>query len=179
MSRVGRQPIPLPSGVTLSVAGDRVTCKGPKGVLEQHVPAEMSIVLAESECRVERPSDGRQHRSMHGLTRTLIANMVTGVTQGYTKMLEIHGVGYRAQLKGNDLELSLGFSHTVTITAPAGIAFGVERNTLLSVSGIDKQLVGEMAARIRRVRPPEPYKGKGVRYQGEHVRIKQGKTGAT
>ncbi len=178
MSRVGRQPIPLPAGVTLSLDGTVVSCKGPKGELQQRLPPEIRVTIAEGECRVERPSDERRHRAMHGLSRTLIANMVTGVTEGYVKTLEIQGIGYRAQLKGQALELALGFSHLVTVEAPAGITFGVDRNVLVTVSGIDKQLVGEIAARIRRVRPPEPYKGKGVRYQGEFVRLKPGKTGA-
>ena len=178
MSRVGRQAIPLPAGVTLPVDGSGVSCQGPKGTLQQRLPSEVQVKIAEGECRVERSSDERRHRAMHGLARTLVANMVTGVTEGYVKTLEIQGVGYRAQLKGKDLELALGFSHTVSVQAPQGITFGVERNVLVSVSGIDKQLVGEVAARIRRVRPPEPYKGKGVRYQGEQVRLKPGKTGA-
>lgn len=176
MSRVGRQPIPIPSGVTLTVDGTRVSCTGPKGALEQQIPSEVTVVIDGDVCSVTRPSDDRRDRAMHGLTRTLIANMVVGVTQGYTKVLEIQGVGYRAQVSGSALDLALGFSHPVSVAAPEGITFGVERN-LVTVSGIDKQLVGETAARIRRIRPPEPYKGKGVRYQGETVRIKAGKSG--
>lgn len=177
MSRVGKQPIPLPGTVTLSLDGDTVTCAGPKGTLRQRIPAEVTVTIGDADCRVARPSDARRHREMHGLARTLIANMVTGVTAGYAKTLEIQGVGYRAQLKGTSLELALGFSHGVTVSAPEGITFAVERNVLVTVSGIDKQLVGEVAARIRRLRPPEPYKGKGVRYLGETVRLKAGKTG--
>jgi len=177
MSRIGRLPIALPSGVDLKVDGTTAHCKGPKGALTQHVPAGMTITIGNGVCTIERPSDDRHDRARHGLVRALLSNMVTGVTEGYTKVLEIQGVGYRAELKGKNLELALGYSHGITVEPPAGISFAVERS-LVTVSGIDKQVVGETAARIRRLRPPEPYKGKGIRYQGEQVRRKAGKTGA-
>jgi large subunit ribosomal protein L6 len=175
MSRIGRAPIPVPAGVDVSVDGSRVAVKGPKGQLEQEFRPEMAIVLEDAVLRVERPSDERLHRSLHGLTRTLLANMVVGVTQGYEKRLEIVGVGYRAAMKGDDLELALGFSHPVVVAAPAGIEFEVPQPTRITVRGIDKQLVGEVAAGIRKLRKPEPYKGKGIRYEGEYVRKKAGK----
>jgi large subunit ribosomal protein L6 len=175
MSRIGRAPIPVPEGVDVSVDGSRVAVKGPKGQLEQEFRPEMAIVLEDAVLRVERPSDDRLHRSLHGLTRTLLANMVVGVTQGYEKRLEIVGVGYRAAMKENDLELALGFSHAVTVTPPEGIEFEVPQPTRITVRGIDKQLVGEVAAGIRKLRKPEPYKGKGIRYEGEYVRKKAGK----
>jgi large subunit ribosomal protein L6 len=175
MSRIGRAPIPVPEGVDVSVDGSRVAVKGPKGQLEQEFRPEMAIVLEDAVLRVERPSDERLHRSLHGLTRTLLANMVVGVTQGYEKRLEIVGVGYRAAMKENDLELALGFSHPVIVTPPQGIEFEVPQPTRITVRGIDKQLVGEVAAGIRKLRKPEPYKGKGIRYEGEYVRKKAGK----
>jgi len=189
MSRIGRKPIAIPDGVTVEAKTGFVSVKGPKGELSQAVSREMKVTQgggsAEGETEggqaptgtltVERPSDRGEHRALHGLTRSLIANMVQGVTEGFEKRLEIQGVGYRARLAGTSLELSLGYSHPVSVTAPEGIEFEVPTPTQIVVRGIDKQLVGEIAARIRRSRPPEPYKGKGVRYAGEHVRRKVGK----
>jgi large subunit ribosomal protein L6 len=175
MSRIGKQPIAVPSGVDVQVDGSRVAVKGPRGQLERTLHPDMQIRLEDSTISVTRPSDERLHRSLHGLTRSLIANMVTGVTEGYEKRLEIVGVGYRAALKGSDLELALGFSHPVSVTAPQGIEFEVPAPTRVVVRGIDKELVGEVAANIRKLRKPEPYKGKGVRYEGEYVRKKAGK----
>jgi large subunit ribosomal protein L6 len=189
MSRIGKKPIAIPDGVTVEVAPGRVVVKGPKGELSQIVSRDMTVAQEEgatergadgdqapaSTVTVERPTDRGEHRALHGLTRSLIANMVEGVTQGFEKRLEIQGVGYRARLQGKALELSVGYSHTVTVTAPEGIEFELPAPTQIIVRGIDKQLVGEVAARIRRTRPPEPYKGKGVRYAGEHVRRKVGK----
>jgi len=175
MSRIGKQPIAVPSEVEVSVDGSRVVVKGPKGQLELGFHPDMRIKLEDGTIRVERPSDERTHRSLHGLTRSLIANMVEGVTNGYEKRLEIVGVGYRAQLKGQDLELALGFSHPVPVEAPQGIEFEVPAPTRIVVRGIDKQQVGEVAANIRKIRKPEPYKGKGIRYEGEYVRKKAGK----
>jgi large subunit ribosomal protein L6 len=175
MSRIGRQPIEVPGGVAVSVEGTRVSVKGPRGTLEQTFHPEVRIVLEDGVVRVERPSDDGFHRALHGLTRTLIANMVEGVTKGYEKRLEIVGVGYRAALKGEDLELAVGFSHTVPVPHPQGIEFEVPAPTRIVIRGNDKQLVGEVAANIRKIRKPEPYKGKGIRYEGEHVRKKAGK----
>ena len=175
MSRIGKKPIPVPDGVTVSVEPGSVSVKGPKGELNQTVDRDMKVALEEDTLTVERPTDRGPHRALHGLTRSLLANMVEGVTTGYEKRLEIQGVGYRARLQGKALELSVGYSHPVTVQAPEGIEFEVPQQTEVIVRGIDKQLVGETAARIRRVRPPEPYKGKGVRYAGEHVRRKVGK----
>jgi large subunit ribosomal protein L6 len=175
MSRIGKQPITVPAGVDVSVDGGRVAVKGPKGELEQTFRPEMRIVQEDGTIRVLRDSDERLHRALHGLTRTLIANMVEGVTNGYEKRLEIVGVGYRAVLKGADLELALGFSHTVNVPAPEGIEFEVPAPNRIVVRGIDKQQVGEIAANIRKLRKPEPYKGKGIRYEGEYVRKKAGK----
>ncbi|HMM40579.1 MAG TPA: 50S ribosomal protein L6 [Thermomicrobiales bacterium] len=177
MSRIGLQPIEIPSGVDLTIEPGLVKVKGPKGALEQRVSPNMQIERENGTLRVNRPNDDRINRQLHGLTRTLIANMVQGVTQGFRKDLEIQGVGYRAALDGKTLVLSLGYSHPVRVEPPDGIAFVVETPTRLAVTGIDKQLVGEEAAKIRRVRPPEPYKGKGVRYLGEQVRRKAGKAG--
>ena len=177
MSRIGLRPIPVPSGVDIQLTPGHVTVKGPKGELHQDVSRALSIEQENGDLKVSRPNDERRNRQLHGLTRTLIHNMVVGVTDGYTKALEIQGVGYRAALDGKTLVLNVGFSHPVRIEAPEGITFAVETPTRLSVSGIDKQLVGETAARIRRIRPPEPYKGKGIRYQGEFVRRKAGKAG--
>jgi len=176
MSRIGRKPIELPSGVTVEVsAGGGVKVTGPLGTLEQRVPARMTVAQDEGVVTVTRPTDRGDDRALHGLTRTLVANMVEGVTKGFEKHLEIQGVGYRAQLKGSDLELQVGFSHPVTITPRQGISFDVPQPTQVIVKGTDKQVVGQTAAEIRKVRPPEPYKGKGIRYQGEHVRRKVGK----
>lgn len=177
MSRIGFQPIPVPDGVEVTVEPGRVYVKGPKGELEQHLNAEMIVNRDNGTLKVERPSEKRKYQQLHGLTRTLIANMIEGVTQGFTKDLEIHGVGYRAALDGKTLVLSVGYSHPVRVEPEPGIEFALESPTRLKVSGIDKQLVGEQAARIRRIRPPEPYKGKGVRYAGEYVRRKAGKAG--
>jgi large subunit ribosomal protein L6 len=175
MSRIGRKPIAIPDGVTVDARHGEVSVKGPKGELSQHVSPDMTVQLDGGTLTVARPTDRGEHRALHGLTRSLIANMVQGVTDGYEKRLEIQGVGYRARLQGRALELSLGYSHPVSVTAPEGIEFEVPTPTEVVVRGIDKQLVGEMAARIRRTRPPEPYKGKGVRYAGEQVRRKVGK----
>lgn len=175
MSRIGRQPITIPESVTVDVRGPRVTVAGPRGTLDQDVSPEMRVLLDDGTVRVERPSDEREHRSLHGLTRTLIANMVEGVVNGYEKRLEIHGVGYRAALADGNLELQLGFSHPVRFAAPDGIEFEVPAPNRIVIRGIDKQLVGEVAADIRKLRKPEPYKGKGIRYEGEYVRKKAGK----
>ena len=175
MSRIGRKPIEIPEGVEVDVQPGSVKVKGPKGELDQAVNREMKVVLDDGTVKVERPTDRGEHRALHGLTRSLIANMVEGVTDGFERRLEIQGVGYRAQLKGKNLEMALGFSHPVSIDAPAGIDFEVPQPTEIVVRGIDKQLVGETAARIRKSRPPEPYKGKGVRYAGEYVARKVGK----
>lgn len=175
MSRIGKQPIPVPSGVEVTINGTDVVVKGPKGTLASTFDKDMIIEMEDGEIVVRRPSDERRHRSLHGLTRTLVANMVTGVSEGFKKDLEIVGVGYRATLKGADIDLSLGFSHPVLVKAEPGITFEVPVPTKISVSGIDKQRVGQVAAEIRKIRPPEPYKGKGVRYAGEHVRRKLGK----
>src|SRR6266700_893286 len=168
MSRIGKQPIEVPAGVLVSIDPGRVTVAGPKGELRQVVPLRMNVAQEESSILVTRPTERGEDRALHGLTRTLIANMVEGVTDGFEKRLEIQGVGYRANLKGRNLEMALGYSHPVSIEAPEGIEFEVPQPTEVVVRGIDKQLVGETAARIRKTRPPEPYKGKGVRYAGEH-----------
>jgi large subunit ribosomal protein L6 len=175
MSRIGKQPIAVPSGVEVQVDGSRVSVKGPRGQLERTFHPDMEIKLEDGVLSVERPSDEREHRSLHGLTRSLIANMVEGVTGGFEKRLEIVGVGYRAALKGSDLELALGFSHPVSVPAPDGIEFEVPAPNRIVIRGIDKELVGGVAADIRKIRKPEPYKGKGVRYEGEYVRKKAGK----
>jgi large subunit ribosomal protein L6 len=175
MSRIGRKPIEIPEGVTVDLKPGAVMVKGPKGELNQNVSPQMKLAEEDGTVTVTRPTDRGEDRALHGLTRSLIANMVVGVTDGYSKQLEIQGVGYRARLQGKALELSVGYSHPVSITAPDGIEFEVPQPTQVIVRGIDKQLVGEIAARIRRVRPPEPYKGKGIRYVGEHVRRKVGK----
>jgi large subunit ribosomal protein L6 len=178
MSRIGRLPIAVPSGVDIAIDGQTVNVKGPKGTLSHEVAAPITVERDEDgTLKVLRPNDERQNRALHGLSRTLIANMITGVTEGYTKTLEIVGVGYRVQARGSDLEFALGFSHPVPVKAPEGISFAVESPTRLRVTGIDKQLVGEVAAKIRKIRKPDPYKGKGVRYQGEVVKRKVGKTG--
>jgi large subunit ribosomal protein L6 len=176
MSRIGRSPIAVPSSVTLTLSGDHVTVKGPQGTLERTLPSGITVRQEGDTLLVERPDDEREHRSLHGLTRSLVANMVTGVTDGYTKELEIVGVGYRAAAKGpGELELALGFSHPVEFVAPEGITFEVPVPTRIIVKGIDKEIVGQVAANIRKLRKPEPYKGKGVRYAGERVLRKAGK----
>jgi len=177
MSRIGRLPITIPSGVDVTVDGSAVTVKGPKGELKLTVAVPIEVTLEDGQLLVTRPNDERESRSLHGLTRTLIANQIIGVTNGYSKGLEIVGTGYRVQAKGSSVEFALGFSHPVTVEPPAGISFAVEGNNKLTVHGIDKQAVGEVAANIRKLRKPEPYKGKGVRYAGEVVRRKAGKSG--
>ena len=177
MSRIGRQPVPVPAGVTATVEGSDITITGPKGTLSLKVAAPIVVEREDDTLVVTRPNDERASRSLHGLTRTLVANMVVGVTQGYEKGLEIVGTGYRVAAKGTDLEFQLGFSHPVTVKAPEGITFQVDSPIRFKVQGIDKQQVGEVAANIRKIRKPEPYKGKGVRYEGEVVRRKAGKAG--
>ncbi len=175
MSRIGKQPIEVPAGVMVALSPGRVQVNGPLGELSQAVPLRMAIEKSEDTILVKRPTDRGEDRSLHGLTRTLIANMVDGVTKGFEKRLEIQGVGYRAALRGEDLELLVGYSHPVVITPRPGISFEVPIPTQITVKGIDKQMVGQTAAEIRKVRPPEPYKGKGIRYEGEYVRRKVGK----
>jgi large subunit ribosomal protein L6 len=175
MSRIGRQPIAVPSGVTVTIEPERVSVKGPRGELSERVPRDIDVTQDGDTLLVTRPTDRGEHRSLHGLTRTLVFNMVHGVTVGYEKRLEIQGVGYRAAMKGSDLELSVGYSHTVLIVAPPGIEFEVPQPTRVAVKGNSKQVVGEIAANIRKTRPPEPYKGKGIRYEGEYVARKVGK----
>jgi large subunit ribosomal protein L6 len=175
MSRIGRQPISVPAGVTVSIDPERVTVNGPRGELAERIPRDISVEQNDGEILVKRPTDRGEHRALHGLTRSLIANMVTGVTDGFEKRLEIQGVGYRAQLRGRDLELALGYSHPVSIKAPDGIEFEVPQPTRIVVKGASKQQVGEIAAIIRKQRKPEPYKGKGIRYEGEYVARKVGK----
>ena len=177
MSRIGRLPIDIPAGVDVKVDGSAVTVKGPKGELQLTVASPIEVKLEDGQLLVTRPDDERESRSLHGLTRTLIANQIIGVTAGYSKGLEIVGTGYRVTAKGNSLEFALGYSHSITVDPPEGISFAVDGNTKLSVHGIDKQAVGEVAANIRKLRKPEPYKGKGVRYAGEVVRRKAGKSG--
>jgi len=177
MSRIGKLPIPVPSGVEVAIEGQNITVNGPKGSLSHVLAEPITIDQADGTLTVARPDDERLSKSLHGLSRTLIANMVVGVTAGYTKNLEIVGTGYRVAAKGGDLEFALGFSHPVVITAPEGISFRVDSPTRFAVEGIDKQKVGEVAANIRKLRKPDPYKGKGVRYQGEVIRRKAGKTG--
>jgi len=175
MSRIGRKPIPVPDGVTVTIEPELVTVKGPKGELSERVNRDITVEQSDGELVVTRPTDRGEHRALHGLTRSLVANMVEGVTNGYVKALEIQGVGYRAALKGKNLELALGYSHPVPIEAPEGIEFEVPQPTRVVVKGISKQQVGEIAAIIRKQRPPEPYKGKGIRYEGEYVARKVGK----
>ncbi|MEF3403316.1 50S ribosomal protein L6 [Agromyces sp. NPDC056379] len=177
MSRIGRLPIDIPAGVDVKIDGQAVSVKGPKGELALTVAAPIEVKLEENQVLVTRPDDERTSRSLHGLTRTLIANQIIGVTQGYSKALEIVGTGYRVAQKGSSLELALGFSHPVVVDAPAGITLTVEGNNKITVAGIDKQAVGEVAANIRKIKKPEPYKGKGIRYAGEVVRRKAGKSG--
>jgi large subunit ribosomal protein L6 len=176
MSRIGRQPVVVPKGVDVTVAGNVVTITGPKGALTRRLHPRVSVTVADGKLRVERTNNGKLERSLHGTTRALIANMVEGVTKGFEKKLEIHGVGYRARLTGRTLDLSVGKVKPCVLTVPAGIEVTIDKNTLLTVTGIDKELVGQVAADIRRFRPPEPYLGKGVRYVDEHVRRKAGKT---
>jgi large subunit ribosomal protein L6 len=181
MSRIGKLPIPLPKGVEVTPNNGTIRVKGPKGTLERSLPREMEVVVEDGRVLVQRPTDEKQHRSLHGLTRTLVANMVKGVTDGYTKTLEIHGVGYRAAMQGPNLNIQVGYSHPVEVIPKPGIQFevGQETNTrtpFVRITGIDKEAVGQQAAEIRAVRPPEPYKGKGIRYQGEQIRRKAGKS---
>ncbi|MGB3482404.1 MAG: 50S ribosomal protein L6 [Mycobacterium sp.] len=178
MSRIGKQPVVIPSGVDVTINGQNLSVKGPKGTLTLDVAAPMTVSRNDDGAVVvTRPNDERENRSLHGLSRTLIANLVTGVTEGYTTKMEIYGVGYRVVLKGNTLEFALGYSHPVVITAPEGVTFAVETPTRFSITGIDKQKVGQIAANIRRLRKSDPYKGKGIRYEGEQIRRKVGKTG--
>ena len=177
MSRIGLAPIAVPKGVEITINGQVVNVKGSKGTLEVELPEPITATVEDDEIKVSRPDDDRKNRALHGLSRSLVNNAVVGVTEGYTKKMEIFGVGYRVQQKGKDLEFSLGYSHPILIEAPEGITFAVDGATKLSVSGIDKQLVGQVAAYIRRLRKDDPYKGKGIRYDGEQVRRKVGKTG--
>ncbi|MFE0750459.1 50S ribosomal protein L6 [Gordonia sp. NPDC058843] len=177
MSRIGKNPIEIPAGVDVTIDGQNVTVKGPKGELSLTVSEPISVAKEDNSIVVTRPNDERRSRALHGLSRSLVNNLVVGVTQGYTKKMEIFGVGYRVQAKGSDLEFALGYSHPVPIEAPSGITFAVESPTKFSVTGIDKQQVGEISAVIRRLRRPDPYKGKGIRYEGEQIRRKVGKTG--
>ncbi|HYT03513.1 MAG TPA: 50S ribosomal protein L6 [Gemmatimonadales bacterium] len=176
MSRIGRKPVPLPKGVTAQIDGQRVSVKGPKGEIGRTVHPELTVALEDNTIVVRRPSDESRHKALHGLTRTLIANMVDGVTKGFAKALEIQGVGYKAETKPFGVQLVVGFSHPVPYHAPQGIKISVDNNVLVKVEGVDKELVGQVAAELRAIRPPEPYKGKGIRYAGERVRRKAGKT---
>ncbi len=178
MSRIGKKPIELPAGVSVEIAGQRILVKGPKGELARTVHAELQLKQEGNQVLVGRPSDETRHKALHGLTRTLIANMVEGVTKGYQKTLEIQGVGYKAELNKTGITMIVGYSHPVPYKAPEGISFAVENNTIVRISGPNKELVGQVAAELRQIRKPEPYKGKGIRYQGERVRRKAGKTGA-
>ena|SRR5689334_10242337 len=175
MSRIGKKPIPVPAGVEVAIHPGRVSVKGPKGQLEERINPDISVALEDGQLVVTRPSDRSDHRALHGLSRSLVANMVTGVTDGFERRLEIQGVGYRAAMRGSDLEMQLGYSHPVSVRAPEGITFEVPAPTQIVVRGISKQQVGEIAAQIRKWRPPEPYKGKGIRYEGEQVQRKVGK----
>ena len=178
MSRIGKKPVPIPSGVTVTITGQSVVVKGPKGELRRTIHRDLSVAMADGQVTVGRPSDDARHKALHGLSRTLVANMVDGVTKGFEKALEIQGVGYKAETKPFGLTLTVGYSHQVDYKAPAGITLKADTPTLVKISGCDKELVGQVAANIRNVRPPEPYKGKGIRYVGEQVRRKAGKTGA-
>ncbi len=178
MSRVGKNPIPVPKGVTVKVDGSKVTVKGPKGEMSRTFSDDVGIAIEDGHVVVRRDSDIGRVRALHGLTRALIANMVTGTSTGFRRVLEMVGVGYKAELMGKRLNLTVGFSHPILITPPPGISFVVENPTRFAIEGINKELVGEMAARVRKLRPPEPYKGKGIRYEGEHIRRKAGKTAA-
>lgn len=179
MSRIGKKPIAIPAGVEVKIDGHTVTVKGPKGTLSRKLNPEISVELEDGQINVTRPNDEKESRSLHGLCRTLVNNMVVGVTQGFEKKLEIQGVGYNAQMQGQNLKLALGFSHPVIITPPEGITISTPSSVVIVVSGADKEVVGQVASEIRNWRRPEPYKGKGIRYSGEHVRRKAGKTGAT
>ena len=178
MSRIGKKPVSIPKGVTVTIEGQTVKVKGPKGELQRTLHADMTVKMENDSVSVTRPSDQKVHRSLHGLSRTLVNNMIEGVTNGFMKQLELQGVGYKAEAGGGGVKLTVGYSHPVQYKAPKGIQISVENNTLVKVEGIDKEVVGQVAAEIRKVRPPEPYKGKGIRYVGEHVRRKAGKTGA-
>jgi len=178
MSRIGKRPVVVPAGVTVALKGNHIAVKGPKGELSRDLPREMVVALADGQVTVSRPSEEKRHKALHGLTRTLVANMVEGVTAGYQKVLELQGVGYKAEMKPFGINLVVGLSHQVPFKAPEGIKLTVENNTVVRIQGASKELVGQVAAEIRSVRPPEPYKGKGIRYLGEHVRRKAGKTGA-
>jgi large subunit ribosomal protein L6 len=178
MSRIGKKPVTVPQGVTLDLKGSEVAVKGPKGELRRQLHPEMQLALADGIFTVTRPSEEQKHKALHGLTRTLVQNMIDGVSKGFTKTLEIQGVGYKAEAKPYGVNLIVGFSHPVKYEAPKGIKISVENNTVVKIEGADKEIVGQVAAELRAVRPPEPYKGKGVRYQGEQVRRKAGKTGA-
>jgi large subunit ribosomal protein L6 len=178
MSRIGKRPVAVPAGVTVKLAGHTIAVKGPKGELARSLHPEMAVAFADGQVSVTRPSDDKRHKALHGLTRTLVANMVEGVTAGYQKVLELQGVGYKAEMKPFGINLIVGLSHQVPFKAPEGIKITVENNTVVKIEGADKEKVGQVAAEIRLVRKPEPYKGKGIRYQGEQVRRKAGKTGA-
>ncbi len=178
MSRIGKKPVAVPQGVTVEVQGNTVGVRGPKGELRRTFHAEMRLALADNQVTVARPSDDKRHKALHGLTRTLVQNMMDGVSKGYLKTLEIQGVGYKAEAKPYGVNLIVGYSHPVKYEAPKGIKISVENNTVVKIEGADKEVVGQVAAELRQVRPPEPYKGKGIRYQGEQVRRKAGKTGA-
>ncbi len=178
MSRVGKLPIPIPDGVTLDRSGAEVRVKGPKATLSARIPERIALEVGDGEARLVRPDDNKETRAFHGLARALVANMVTGVTEGFSKQLEIEGVGYRAEAKGKTLVVNVGFSHPVEMAVPEGLTVKVEANTKIRIEGADKQAVGQFAADVRALRPPEPYKGKGIRYEGEHIRRKVGKTGA-
>ena len=179
MSRIGKQPIPIPASVQVQIEGTSITIKGPKGELHRDVHPDMRFHMDGEQLIVTRPTDQQRHRALHGLTRALLANMVTGVESGYSKTLELHGVGYRAQQMGSNIQVAVGFSHPVDVNPPPGVTLEVEGNNRIHIKGIDKELVGQIAAEIRKIRPPEPYKGKGIRYAGEHVRRKAGKAGKT
>ena len=178
MSRIGRKPVTVPKGVTLQVEGNSVAVKGPRGELRRSLHPDMQIALDKDQFTVARPSEEKRHKALHGLTRTLVQNMVEGVSKGFSKTLEIQGVGYKAEAKPYGVNLIVGYSHPVKYEAPKGIKISVDNNVVVKIEGADKELVGQVAAELRSVRPPEPYKGKGIRYQGEHVRRKAGKTGA-
>ena len=178
MSRIGKKPVVLPAGVTAQIEGQTLTVKGPKGELAREVHPDLSVRVENGNIQVDRPSEEPRHKALHGLTRTLVANMVQGVTSGYQKVLEIQGVGYKAEPSKDGVTVHVGYSHPVPYQAPQGITFAIEANTVIRISGADKELVGQVAAELRQIRPPEPYKGKGIRYQGERVRRKAGKTGA-
>ena len=178
MSRIGKRPVAIPSGVTVEVQGNAVAVKGPRGELRRTLPREMAVAIEDGAVAVSRPSDEKRHKALHGLSRTLVANMVEGVSKGFVKTLEIQGVGYKAEAKPYGVNLIVGYSHPVKYEAPKGIKISVENNTTVKIEGADKEKVGQVAAELRSVRPPEPYKGKGIRYQGEQVRRKAGKTGA-